>query len=386
MQALLTDQQVAQRVLDHIDHKTTDRGSEIWREPVANYRSEQRLHAEIDVLRRLPVPFCPSAALPEPGSYVARSAAGTPLVVVRGDNGQVRAFRNACRHRGMRLADGSGCTKAFVCGYHGWSYRLDGRLNHIPHEGGFPDVDKALHGLVPVRAEEKCGLVFVTQVTSPLSAGALDWMPEFFGADQRIFAANESVADVNWKLFMEANLEGYHIKPTHKTTFYPYGYDNLNVVETFGRNSRVTFPFRRIEKLRALPPEQRDLAGLVTYVYHLFPNVILAVLSNHTTMSVLEPISTTQTRFHTYRLTNKGDATGEGADAKAARDANFVSDTGGKEDAAVIRAIQNGIASGANEHFTYGYFEQAIVHFHKSLRSVLGVPLQVIDTQTSRSG
>jgi len=386
MQALLTDQQVAQRVLDHIDHKTTDRGSEIWREPVANYRSEQRLRAEIDMLRRLPVPFCPSAALTEPGSYVARSAAGTPLVVVRGEDGQVRAFRNACRHRGMRLADGTGCTKAFVCGYHGWSYRLDGRLNHIPHEGGFPDVDKASHGLVPVRAEEKCGLVFVTQIPSPLGAGALDSLPEFFGADQRIFAANESVADVNWKLFMEANLEGYHIKPTHKTTFYPYGYDNLNVVETFGCNSRVTFPFRRIEKLRALPPEQRDLAGLVTYVYHLFPNVILAVLSNHTTMSVLEPTSTTQTRFHTYRLTNKGEATGEGADAKAARDANFVSDTGGKEDAAVIRAIQNGIASGANEHFTYGYFEQAIVHFHKSLRSVLGVPLQAVDTQTSRSG
>ncbi len=66
---------------------------------------------------------------------------------------------------------------------------------------------------------------------------------------------------MNWKLFMEANLEGYHIKPTHKTTFFPYGYDNLNVVETFGRNSRVTFPFRRIEKLRALPPEQRNLAG-----------------------------------------------------------------------------------------------------------------------------
>jgi phenylpropionate dioxygenase-like ring-hydroxylating dioxygenase large terminal subunit len=385
MEALLSDPQVAQRILDHIDRKTTDMGTEIWREPVANYRSEQRFRAEIDMLRRLPIPFCPSAALPEAGSYVARNAAGTPLVVVRGDDGKVRAFRNACRHRGMRLAEGGGCTKAFVCGYHGWTYRLDGRLQHIPHDGGFPDVDKASHGLVPVHAEERCGLVFVTQIQSPICAGALDGLPEMFAADQRIFATNESGADVNWKLFMEANLEGYHIKPTHKTTFYPYGYDNLNVVETFGRNSRVTFPFRRIEKLRALPPKQRNLAGMVTYVYHLFPNVILAVLSNHTTMSVLEPLTTTQTRFHTYRLTNKGEGVNEGADAKATRDAEFVSDTGGKEDAAVIRAIQNGIGSGANEHFTYGYYEKAIVHFHKSLQAVLGVPLKPVELVPTQS-
>ena len=66
----------------------------------------------------------------------------------------------------------------------------------------------------------------------------------------------------------------------------------------------MTFPFRRIEKLRALPAAQRKIAGMVTFVYHLFPNVIIAVLSNHTTMSVLEPVRPSQTRFHTYRLTN----------------------------------------------------------------------------------
>ena len=108
MEALLDDQRVVQRVLDHIDHKTTDVGTETWREPVANYTCAQRFSAELEMLRRLPIPFCPSAALPEAGAYVARNAAGIPLVVVRGDDGRVRAFRNACRHRGMRLADGSG--------------------------------------------------------------------------------------------------------------------------------------------------------------------------------------------------------------------------------------------------------------------------------------
>ena len=371
MEALLDDGSVVQRVLDHIDHKTTDAGDEIWREPVANYTSVPRFNAEIEALRRLPVPFCPSAALPEAGSYVARNAAGVPLVVVRGDDGAVRAFRNACRHRGMRLADGSGCAKAFTCGYHGWTYRLDGRLQHIPHDGGFPDVDKSTHGLVPVHAEEKSGLVFVTQIPHPIGAGQLDGLPHLIAADQRIFATNETSTDVNWKVFMEGNLEGYHIKPTHKTTFYPYGFDNLTLIESFGRNNRVTFPFRRIEKLRALPPAERKIAGMVTFVYHLFPNVILAVLSNHTTMSVLEPVTPSRTQFHTYRLTNAGEGAAAGADAKATRDAGFVSDTGGKEDAAVLRGIQNGMSSGANDHFTYGYFEKAIVHFHNSLAEVL---------------
>src|SRR5262245_59133608 len=101
---LADDPTVVQRILDHIDHQTTDLSEASWREPVANYRSEQRLAAEMSVLRRYPVPFCPSAALPKPGAYLARRAALTPLVAVRGNDGRVRAFRNACRHRGTQLA------------------------------------------------------------------------------------------------------------------------------------------------------------------------------------------------------------------------------------------------------------------------------------------
>ncbi len=373
MTALLSDADMIERVFDHIDNKTTDVGDESWREPTDNYRSIERHLAELELLKRLPVPFCPSVALPDTGSYVARSAAGTPLVVVRGEDGVVRAFRNACRHRGNQVAKGSGCVKAFVCGYHGWTYRLDGRLRHIPHDSGFPDLEKSEHSLVPVDACERHGLVFVTQ-EQPVSDGALeglDGVPELFARDQHIFASADKVSDVNWKLSMEGNLEGYHIKPTHRETFYPYGFDNLNVVETFGNNSRVTFPFRRIEKLRNVVPDARNIAGMVTYVYHLFPNVSIAVLSNHTTLSISEPLSPTQTRFITYRLTNKGDE-GDAEDERAKRDASFVADTGGKEDRAVLQAIQDSLTSGANEHFTYGKFEKAIVHFHKTLTGMLG--------------
>ena len=101
MAALLSDVDLVDRILTHIDAKTTDKGTSVWREPTANYISSERFAAEIDVLRRVPMAFCPSAALPEPGSYIARTTVGTPLLVVRGSDGVVRGFRNACRHRGM---------------------------------------------------------------------------------------------------------------------------------------------------------------------------------------------------------------------------------------------------------------------------------------------
>lgn len=367
--ALLDDRRVIERVFDHIDHDTTDTGDEVWHEPIDNYLSAQRFAEELTLLRRLPVVFCPSAALAEAGAYVARNVAGAALVAVRGEDGTARVFRNACRHRGMRLADGSGCSRALVCPYHAWSYALDGRLVNVPHGEGFPGLDRAAHGLVPVASVERGGLLFVN-LEPGAAADVLDDIPVLLGAGQHLFASNENVSEVNWKLFLEANLEGYHIKPTHRTTFYPYGFDNLNVVETFGRNSRVTFPFRRIEKLRALPSAERDIAGMVTYVYHLFPNTIVAVLSNHTTVSILEPLDPARTRFYTYRLTNR-DLAEASDDARASRDAAFVADTGGKEDAAVVGAIQAGLASGANTHFTYGRYEQAIVHFHKTLHGLL---------------
>src|SRR5690349_4852314 len=189
MSAAMDDRSVAQRVLDHIANGTTDLGTAVWREPVDNYRSPERLTAEIErVLRRSPTPFCPSVALPEAGSYIAREAAGTPIVVVRGTDGKARAFRNACRHRGMQVASGNGCARAFVCRYHGWTYNLEGELRHIPHEDGFPGFDREQHPLVPVAATEKLGLVFIAQ-DGPLAADAsLDGLDRLIGPDQRLFA------------------------------------------------------------------------------------------------------------------------------------------------------------------------------------------------------
>ena len=360
------DSAVAQRVLEHIRRGTTDAGAEVWREPVANYLSEERFARELALLRRTPVPFCPSAALLEKGSYVARAAAGVPILAVRGADGTVRAFRNACRHRGTQVAQGAGCAKSFVCPYHAWTYELDGRLRHVPHEDGFPGLDKSSHGLVPVATQESLGVIFVNQDSSN---SAIDALPELLAPGREVFAYRESELEVNWKIFLEGFIEGYHIRYTHPESFYPYGFDNLNVIDLYGRSGRITYPFRRIRKLAKVEHRKRRVAGLLTYVYHLFPNVLVTILSRHTNLVVLEPLAPGRTRQHTWTIANDP---GEAALAEARRDQAFVGNTGALEDRAVVESIQRGLRANANQAFTFGRYEPLIVHFHRTLNAALG--------------
>lgn len=371
-QSFMPDSEVVTRILDHIAHKTTDRGAEVWREPVDNYRSLNRFEGELAVLRSVPVPFCPSTALSKTGDYIARRAAGTPLIVVRGLDGAARAFKNACRHRGAELASGKGCTGAFICPYHGWSYGLDGALLGIPHEDGFPDVNKLASGLAEVTAIEKNGIIFVVQKdpsqTSAAAKDMLKGLPQVLKDDQIIFGESEMIVEANWKLHLESFLEGYHIKPAHKNTFYPFGYDNLNIIEFCGPHSRVTFPFKRIEELRDVAPQDQEVSDKLTFVTHMFPNVILAELSHHRTLGILEPLSVNQTKITSYHFTKSTDAAGKDAALKAAkRDIAFVNETGQQEDIDLVTGIQRSLHSEANKSFTFGHFEPAIVHFHQQL-------------------
>ena len=248
---LLENNEVIDRVFEHIDKGTTDLGTVQWREPVQHYTSESRYEQEIALLRQRPVVFCPSAAIPDAGSFISRTAAGTPLLVVRDNDLEVRAFINACRHRGMKVASGQGCTRTFSCPYHGWTYNLDGSVRGIPGEAAFPDLNKETSGLKELFAVERGGLVYVQQEGTP-KLDALDTALNFFEPSQPLFHQSDTLDEANWKLLTETLLEGYHIKSLHRESFYPFGLDNVNVVESFGQNSRVIYPFKRIEKLLSL--------------------------------------------------------------------------------------------------------------------------------------
>ncbi|UPT86949.1 hypothetical protein HAP41_0000043165 [Bradyrhizobium barranii subsp. apii] len=173
----------------------------------------------------------------------------------------------------------------------------------------------------------------------------------------------------NWKIVAEGFLEGYHIRSTHHDTFFPLQYDNINVVEAFGRNSRISFPYRRIEKLRKVPPAERKTSGMLTHVYHLFPNVMVATFPANMIMTVLEPLAVDRTRIVTYTLSNL--AGHEEGRAAVAQGRDFVA-LGAAEDRDMACAAQRGLAARANDAFTFGLFEGAIRHFHCNLQGLIG--------------
>ena len=363
--------EIIDRIFEHIDNGTTDLGTVQWHEPVEHYTSQSRYEQEIALLRQRPVVFCPSAAISDAGSYISRTAAGTPLLVVRDNDLQVRAFVNACRHRGMKVASGEGCTRTFSCPYHGWTYNLDGSLRGVPGEAAFPDLDKETSGLKEVFAVEKGGLIYVQQEGEP-KLETLETALDFFEPSQSFFYQSDTVDEANWKLLTETLLEGYHIKSLHRESFYPFGLDNINVVESYGQNSRVIYPFKRIEKLRSVARGERKIEGSATLVYHLFPNVSVSVLSKHTSVTVIEPLSPTRTQMFSYAIKHADQNGVEISDEDAMRDVDFVNQSGQEEDRAAARDIQETVTTSANSHLTFGYYEKAIVGFHQQLQNELG--------------
>jgi phenylpropionate dioxygenase-like ring-hydroxylating dioxygenase large terminal subunit len=359
---LLSDTEVVSRIFSHIDNATTDMGSKTWKEPVDNYRSKERLKAELKIMQRRSIVFCPSGAFAKAGDYVSRDVAGIPLIAVRGLDGKIRAFRNACRHRGVQLVNGHGCARALVCPYHGWAYSLDGSLRNIPHEQGFPDVDKATRGLVPVACAEINGLVYINQDSQADINNDVSSVPNLMPDGHRLLSSDSLTIQANWKLYIESALEGYHIRETHKGTFFPVQYDNLTVVEAFAENSRVAFPYQSIEGLRNKKETTLSADGRLTYVYHLFPNVLISTFPGCMQVVVIEPIDESTTRQHTYLVTDIDENNTELLNTVT--EGQQFAAKGAIEDQQIVLSAQRGLLSGANQHLEFGLFESAIGRLH----------------------
>jgi len=187
--------------------------------------------------------------LPRNGSYFTKEldAAGTSVVVIRGKDGEVRAFHNICRHRGNKLVwndypreETSGTCRQFTCKYHGWRYDLDGSLTFVQQESEFFDLDKEDYGLVPVRCEVWEGFVFVNldADAAPLEnylgelAAGLGGYPFHEMTSVSTFRAE---VGSNWKLFIDAFMEFYHAPVLHarqavadeSRKLQEYGYEAL---------------------------------------------------------------------------------------------------------------------------------------------------------------
>jgi phenylpropionate dioxygenase-like ring-hydroxylating dioxygenase large terminal subunit len=168
--------------------------------------------------------------IPKPGGYFTKelAVANTSLIIVRDNDGEVRAFHNICRHRGNKLVwndfpreETQGFARQFVCKYHGWRYDLDGTLNFVQQANEFFDLDKSCHGLVPVHCEVWAGFIFVNLAREPEQSlreflgpmiTALEGYP--FDRMTERFAYRTEVR-ANWKLFMDAFAEFYHAPVLH---------------------------------------------------------------------------------------------------------------------------------------------------------------------------
>jgi len=156
------------------------------------------------------------------GEYVATVAAGYPIVVVRGENGAIRAFHNVCRHRAGPLADdGHGkCEGQLVCRYHGWRYALDGRLASARDFGPASGFDPRDYGLLPLQCDSWRGFVFVNMDANaePLTRALGPLIEKTAGMDiGTLHLARQTTHDIacNWKTYVENYLEGYHIPLVH---------------------------------------------------------------------------------------------------------------------------------------------------------------------------
>ena len=370
------DAEIVRRILAHIDAGTTDEG-DAWREPVENYLNPIRFTAELEMLRSFPSVYLPSAAIPNLGDHAERVTFGVPLFAVRGRDGRARVFRNSCRHRGMALVEGPGCAHALVCRYHGWTYRLDGSLSHVPHAEAFPDLDMPTRGLVEVDSREVDGLIVIGPLHSPTSrhqadvamAGLADgspWRDKLLPAN-RLVAVRPTLRPMNWKVLVEQFLEGYHIRSTHKDTFYPIQYDDLNVVEAFGSNSRITFPYKNIERLRDRPESTWIVDHRVTYVYQLFPNVMFATFPNQVLVITIDPIDIDHTTVTIYAMVTPRVAEHVSTNPDAASGARSLLNDGGVEDNEMSEGVQRGLHAGANTFVEFGTHESAIGRFHANL-------------------
>jgi choline monooxygenase len=163
------------------------------------------------------------SAPPRTGSYLTAQAGNQPVLVIRDEEGALRAYRNVCRHRGSRLLSGSGqCKAAIRCRYHGWTYRLDGSLIGVPEGLGFgKKLDKRALALMPARVEEMCGLVFVNldPDATPLAelVGDLPQRLARYRIDtlESFAVSGGSRQPANWKAVADNYLEGYHIPIAH---------------------------------------------------------------------------------------------------------------------------------------------------------------------------
>jgi nitrite reductase/ring-hydroxylating ferredoxin subunit len=328
---------------------------------------------------------CHTSELASSGSYRTVDVVGRPLVLVRGDDLVVRAFFNACRHRGAPVVrDECGSCRLMVCQYHSWSYDHTGRLVRVPDERDFVGLQPDERALVPVRCETWGQWVFVN-----LDAEAVplrDWLgvlvdelEPIVGADMRAIARISTTHRCNWKIMAEGFLEVYHAKTIHVQTvanvlrpggaaisLLPNGHSRMitplsaSVMED-GRDSHRGLPV--IDGLG-------ELFDTTNPAYTLFPNLIVPFDKVGFPILQFWPESAEVTRLERIWLAPTAGVEPERNPTWDKRITAF--EVVMAEDTQNLEPIQRSVEAAAHGGIPLNYQERRIWHMHATIDRMIG--------------
>jgi phenylpropionate dioxygenase-like ring-hydroxylating dioxygenase large terminal subunit len=336
--------------------------------PVSIYRDVARCDRERERLFSGPRIVAASASL-APGACLPVDIPGrVGALVVRGTDGVVRAFANACRHRGTRLVDAPCAAKAFVCPYHAWTYDHAGSLVHVPHTEAFRGVDLDARGLRPLPVHERYGLVWLGDDLDRYLDPIADDVAAL-GLDQHVlWQRSRTTRRCNWKLVIEAFLDGYHIRVLHRASVYRFFLDAASLAERAGDHIRA------ITGRRALLEAPADLSGvdlrqLATPSLVLFPSTVVVEHPDFISIMTMHPLAPDETEWDHMMLVPAARA---GEAEHWARSWALIEDgVFQREDLWVCEQAQRSIASGAIDELLFGSLESPVRDFHDAIAAAL---------------
>ncbi|MGZ8867051.1 MAG: aromatic ring-hydroxylating oxygenase subunit alpha [Thermoanaerobaculia bacterium] len=305
----------------------------------------------------------------EKGAYFTTVIGGEPVLIVRGGDGKLRAMSNVCRHRAGPVAKGAGCKPVLQCGYHGWTYTLEGLLHATPEMEGIECFDRSDFRLPQFGIDEWHGLLFVNLDPSAVSltdflGELVSDMPENDYASFRLAARKEWELGCNWKVYVDNYLEGYHIPIVHPGLFRELDYPNYRT-ETKGNHSIQFAPTRRPERIRTRGGEDQ-----VRYFW-LYPNLMLNVYPDNFSTNLILPLGPHRT-ITVFEWFFRDPDTAQSKSAIA--DTIAFSDEIQIEDIGICEAVQRGLASQTYDSGRYSPVrENGVHHFHGLYARDMGI-------------
>lgn len=364
---------LARRALKHYAAKTTDQADAPLHMPVDAYVNPERYAAERErIFKHLPLALALSLELREAGDYKALRVLDTPVLMVRGEDGLVRAFLNICRHRGAPVCEvGKGNSRVFTCPYHAWVYDRQGHLTGRYGEATFGEVDVQSHGLIELACAERCGVIWV--MLSPGESFDIDaWLGDFapelasLELDNWHLLEQRDLPGPGWKVTMDGYLESYHHPFVHPNTVGVHTVGNLLVLDTYGPHQRLTFGRKSIGELSRAEEADWEPGEHIRLIHSCFPNLsVSGILGDHCLVSQIFPGPTPETTITTQTMLAAQEPQTDAARAASQAFCDLTLTAVQDEDYAIGFLIQQSVGAVAEQSFVFGRNEPAVQNYHK---------------------